>query len=358
MTRLIAYNWLNAPLAIPNAEIGRLAQLRQMQLTKPPGALGRLEEVAIRLAAMQNTVKPDVKQVHITIFAGDHGIATEGVSAFPQSVTSEMIKNFEQGGGAINVLARMLDAELEIVNLGTVLDVQTPDDSVKHYFLGPGTANFSREPAMSQEQLNMALAAGYDAIERARHTDNQLFIGGEMGIGNTASATALACLLLNEQPIRLTGAGSGLDHAGVMRKASIISHALGLHKPHIHSPLDALRYVGGFEIAALAGAYLHGAQIGMPMLVDGFISTVAALTAERISPGCIRWFIFSHRSAEPGHGIVLAAIEGKPLIALDMRLGEGSGAAVAVNLLRMACKLHNEMATFSEARISQKIDAS
>lgn len=353
MTQFIAYNWLNDPLAIPNAEMGRLAQLRQKQLTKPPGALGRLEEIAIRLAAMQNAAEPDVEHVHITIFAGDHGIATEGVSAFPQSVTSEMIKNFAQGGAAINVLARMLDAELEIVNLGTVLDTQTLT-SVKHYFLGPGTANFAREPAMSREQLSTALAAGYEAIERAHQNDTQLFVGGEMGIGNTTSATALACLLLDEQPIRMTGAGSGLDHAGVMRKTSIISHALSLHKPDVFSPLDALRCVGGFEIAALTGAYLHGAQIGMSMLVDGFISTVAALTAEQISPGCTRWFIFSHQSAEPGHGIVLTALEGKPLIALDMRLGEGSGAAVAVNLLRMACKLHNEMATFAEARISQK----
>lgn len=175
-----------------------------------------------------------------------------------------------------------------------------------------------------------------------------------MGIGNTTSATALACILLNEQPSLLTGAGTGLDHHGIAHKINVISQALCLHSPHIDSPLDALRRVGGFEIAALTGAYIHGAQSGLPILIDGFISTVAALTAEHIFPGCKDWFIYSHRSAELGHNMVLKALNAEPLIALDMRLGEGSGAAIALNLLRMACQLHNEMATFSEAQVAQK----
>ncbi len=353
MIRPAALNWLNAPLAAPNLEMSQLAQLRQTQLTKPPGSLGRLEEVAVRLAALQNTSLPCVEKVQITIFAGDHGIAAEGVSAFPQSVTSEMIRNFSHGGGAINVLARVLNASLEIINLGTVQNTQSLMD-VQHLHLGPGTTNFLHESAMTWDQLSQAINAGFESIERAQKNNMQLFIGGEMGIGNTTSATTLACLLLNEEPILLTGSGTGLDSNGIAHKINIISQALSLHKPQINSPLDALRRVGGFEIAALTGAYIHGAQSGLPILIDGFISTVAALTAEHIFPGCKNWFLYSHRSAESGHDMILKALDAEPLIALDMRLGEGSGAAIASNLLRMACKLHNEMATFAEAQVSQK----
>ena len=354
MIRPTTLGWLNAPLAVPNLAMGRMAQIHQTQLTKPPGSLGRLEEIAIQLAAMQNTPRPCVEQVHIAIFAGDHGVAAENVSAFPQSVTREMITNFSRGGGAINVLARALGASLEIINLGTVHDTQSLPN-VRHYCLGPGRANFIHDPAMTWDQLSLALNAGYAAIARAQQNNQQLFIGGEMGIGNTTSATALACILLNEQPSLLTGAGTGLDHQGIAHKVAVISQALSLHGPHINSPLDALRRVGGFEIAALTGAYIHGAQSGLPMLIDGFISTVAALTAERISPGCKQWFIYSHQSAELGHGMILKALGADPLIALNLRLGEGSGAAVALNLLRMACQLHNEIATFSEAQVAQKI---
>jgi nicotinate-nucleotide--dimethylbenzimidazole phosphoribosyltransferase len=333
--------------------MSRLAQLRQVQLTKPPGSLGRLEDIAIRLAALQNTPQPCVDQVHITIFAGDHGVAKESVSAFPQSVTSEMIRNFARGGGAINVLARALDASLEIINLGTVQDTQSLT-AVRHFHLGLGTANFLHEPAMTWDQLHQALNAGFEVIERVQKNKKQLFIGGEMGIGNTTSATTLACLLLNEEPTLLTGSGTGLDSEGIVHKINIITQALSLHRPQIISPLDALRRAGGFEIAALTGAYIRGAQTGLPLLIDGFISTAAALTAEHIFPGCKNWFLYSHRSTESGHATILNALDAEPLIALDMRLGEGSGAAIAFSLLRMACKLHNEMATFSEAQVSQK----
>ncbi|MXS82570.1 nicotinate-nucleotide--dimethylbenzimidazole phosphoribosyltransferase [Nitrosomonas oligotropha] len=353
MTQSATLHWLSAPLAVANQEMRQLAEQRQAQLTKPPGSLGRLEEFAIRLAALQNTQQPGVDRVHIAIFAADHGVAAEGVSAFPQSVTAEMIKNFSRGGAAINVLARALNASLEIINLGTVHDTQALAD-VRHCHLGPGTANFVHQPAMTWEQLSQAFQAGFDSIERAQQTGQQLFIGGEMGIGNTTSATALACLLLNEQPVRLTGRGTGLDAQGIAHKITVIARALSLHRPQADSPLDTLRRVGGFEIAALAGAYIHGAQLGLPLLIDGFISTVAALAAEHIVPGCKDWFIFSHQSSEQGHALVLEALNADPLIDLQMRLGEGSGAAVTLSLLRMACSLHNEMATFSEAQVSQQ----
>ncbi len=353
MNQTTTLEWLSTPVATVNAQTRQAAQTRQSQLTKPPGSLGRLEEIAIQLAALQGTAQPSVQRVQITIFAGDHGIACENVSAFPQSVTSQMIKNFAQGGGAINVLSRTLNAQLEIISLGTVHDTAALA-YVKHYHLGHGTANFLHEPAMSMQQLSQALNVGREVADQAKRNNMQLLIGGEMGIGNTTSAAALASILLNKQPAHLTGPGTGLDENGVTHKISVIERALALHKPNINTPLEALCCVGGFEIAALTGLYIRGAQLGLPILIDGLISAVAALTAEHISPGCKHWFIFSHRSSEPGHNKVLQALNAKPLIDLHMRLGEGSGAAVTVSLLRMACALHNEMATFAEAQVSTK----
>ncbi len=345
--------WLDVPAATPDENAAREAEARQAVLTKPPGALGRLEHVAIRLAALQRTPRPGVERVHIAVFAGDHGVAREGVSAFPQAVTGEMVKNFACGGGAINVLARELGASLEVINLGIVND-PGPLDAVSALALGPGTANFVHEAAMDAPQLASAMAAGRQASERARLAGAQLFIGGEMGIGNTTAATALACTLLNAAPKRLTGPGTGLNADGVARKAEVIQRALELHNGHIDSPLEALRRLGGFEIAALAGSYIACAQLGIPVLVDGFIAGVAALTAVRLHQGCAAWFLYSHTSAEPGHVHVLAALDACPLLDIGLRLGEGSGAAAAVPLLRLACALHNEMATFTEAGVSEK----
>ncbi len=345
--------WLNIPAALPHAEARQAAEARQSRLTKPPGALGRLEDIAIRLAALQGTERPCVDRVHIAVFAGDHGVAAEGVSAFPQAVTAEMVKNFARGGAAICVAAHTLGATLEVINLGTAFDTG-PLDGVKEYRLGPGTANFTEAPAMTDHQLACALAAGRHAAERARLKGDQLFVGGEMGIGNTTAAATLACALLDAAPSLLAGPGTGLDVHGVARKVEVIRRALAHHSNHHGTPLEALRRLGGFEIAALTGAYIACAHIGLPVLVDGFISSAAALAAARLCPGAGQWFLFSHASAEPGHRTVLDALDAQPLLDLGMRLGEGSGAAVAVPLLRMACALHNEMATFAEAGVSEK----
>ena len=354
---------LAQPCAALNETARADALARQGQLTKPPGALGQLENIAVQLAAMQGVEKPEVKRVQICIFAADHGIADEGVSAFPQAVTGEMIKNFACGGAAISVLAKALDATLEVVNLGTVND---PGEwpSVVRAIIAPTTANFAAGPAMSRAQLNAALKAGYDSVLRAKEASAQLFIGGEMGIANTTSASALACALLRESPLSLSGPGTGLDAAGVAHKAEVIARALDLHgllsssdEIEGRGALEILRCVGGFEIAALTGAYLCSAQQGMPVLVDGFITTVAALVAVHINPGVREWLIFGHASAEPGHRRVLEALGAQPLLQLGMRLGEGSGAASAVPLLRLACSLHNGMATFAEAAVSGKIQA-
>ncbi len=353
MNEIATCEWLTIPAALPNAGMRQAAVIRQSQLTKPAGALGRLEDIAIRLAALQGTERPCVERVHIAVFAGDHGVAAENVSAFPQAVTAEMVKNFARGGAAICVAARALDASFEIVNLGTVHDTG-PLAGVTNCRLGPGTANFTLEPAMDVYQLARALGIGRHAAERARLNGAQLFIGGEMGIGNTTAASALACALLDVPPERLAGPGTGLDSHGVARKIEVIRRALACHSMHHGTPLEALRRLGGFEIAALTGAYIACAHIGLPVLVDGFISSVAALAAVRLCPGAGGWLLYSHTSAEPGHRTVLDALDARPLLDLGMRLGEGSGAAVAVPLLRMACALHNDMATFAEAGVSEK----
>lgn len=350
----LSIEWLNQPMSSPDTKSRQNAEARQQQLTKPLGALGRLEEMAIQLAALQAVDRPSIDKVKITVFAADHGVAEENVSAFPQAVTAEMVKNFSRGGAAISVLAKQLNAELEVINLGTVFDPGALK-GVTNLALGLGTANFSVQPAMTEEQLERALQAGRETIEQEKNKGTKLFIGGEMGIANTTSATALACVLLNEAPEKLAGPGTGLSAEGVTHKISVIQRAINLHKENITSPLECLRRLGGFEIAALVGAYIACAKQGLPVLVDGFITSSAALVAAHICPDVKDWFLFSHSSAEPGHRRVLDALDAKSLLDLQMRLGEGSGAAIAVPLLRMACALHNDMATFSEAEVSEKV---
>ena len=347
-------NWLAQPCAALNEASRAAALARQGQLTKPPGSLGKLEAIAVQLSAMQGTDRPQMEHVHISIFAADHGVAAEGVSAFPQAVTAEMVKNFARGGAAISVLAAQLNATLEVINLGTVFPVESLA-KVRDERIAPGTANFAQCPAMTETQLATALQAGRAAMLRAKQDGAQLFIGGEMGIANTTSASAIACALLHESPQLLSGPGTGLDDKGVAHKAIVIQRALNLHQASLAQPLDVMLRLGGFEIAALTGAYLAAAQNGIPVLVDGFISSVAALVAVRFNPCVSNWLIFAHTSAEPGHQCVLAALDAKPLLQLGMRLGEGSGAAATVPLLQLACALHNNMATFAEAGVPDEL---
>lgn len=347
-------DWLKQSAKSMDETARSAAQARQQQLTKPPGALGQLETLAIQLAAMQGCEKPQMEKVFISVFAGDHGIAEENVSAFPQLVTAEMVKNFARGGAAICVLAEQLHAKLEVVNLGTAFD--TGDlPGVLQCKLGKGTANFVKQAAMTEAQLVAALEAGRDSAAHAAKLGAQLYIGGDMGIANTTSAAALACALLKHSPQQLAGPGTGLDANGVQHKAEVIARALELHAAHLNDPLEILRRLGGFEIAALTGAFISCAQRGITVLIDGYITTAAALLAVRIQPGVANWLVYAHRSAEPGHILMLDALKAEPLLELGMRLGEGSGAAVAVPLIRLACSLHNDMATFAEAGVSEKI---
>lgn len=349
----------------PSARDAALA--RQAQLTKPPGSLGRLERIAVELAAMRGTARPRLDQPHVVVFAGDHGVVAEGVSAYPQAVTRQMLANFVSGGAAVAVLARATGARLEVVDAGTLAPEPLP--GVVWDKPAAGSANLAREPAMSPDQLAHALAAGRRAAERALTSCADLFIGGEMGIGNTTAAAALGCALLGLAGADLAGPGTGLDGPGVARKAAVIDRALALHglgaspslppsAGHGGETADfaykSLACVGGFELAALAGAYIACAQMGLPVLVDGFITTAAALAACRLNPGTRDWLLFGHRSAEPGHARLLAALAAHPLLELELRLGEGSGALAALPLLRLACVLHDGMATFAQAGVSER----
>jgi nicotinate-nucleotide--dimethylbenzimidazole phosphoribosyltransferase len=349
----MSVEWLKGEVAAINGTAAAAAEARQGQLTKPPGSLGRLERLAIRLAGMQGAEKPSLEQVHISVFAADHGVAAEGVSAFPQEVTVAMIANFAHGGAAISVLAKALGATLEVVDVGAASEPPALPGVIAAR-AGSGTANFAKEAAMSAEQLASALQAGREAVARAAAAKAQLFIGGEMGIANTTSATAIACALLQRPAVDLVGPGTGLAAEGINHKAEVIEKALALHRGAMDSPLEVLRCVGGFEIAALSAAYIAAAQQGLPVLVDGFISSSAALLALRINPAIAPWLMLSHASAEPGHAAMVAAIGEQPLLDLGMRLGEGSGAAATVPLLRLACALHGNMATFAEAGVAEK----
>lgn len=343
--------WLEPTQAI-NVPVREEALARQQQLTKPTGSLGQLERVAVQLAGLQGRVKPKVDAVWIAIFAGDHGVVAEGVSAYPQEVTGQMLHNFVTGGAAISVLAQQLSAQLDVVDLGTVSPLDLP--GVRHLRIGAGTANFAKAPAMTQEQGLLALQAGRDSVLRAKAVGTELFVGGEMGIGNTAAASAVACSLLECAAQLLVGPGTGLNAAGISHKTDVIERALKLHAEQAGDPLQSLFCLGGFEIAALVGAYLACAQEGITVLVDGFICSVAALVAVRLNPGCRDWLLFGHRGAEPGHRHLLETLQAEPLLDLGMRLGEGSGAALAVPLVRLACQLHNGMATFAEAAVADR----
>tara|TARA_R110002050_G_scaffold1244_2_gene8542 strand:- start:68907 stop:69965 length:1059 start_codon:yes stop_codon:yes gene_type:complete len=329
------------------------AQQRQQQLTKPAGSLGQLEDIAINLAAMQGTIKPNIEKIHITVFAGDHGIVAEGISAFPQAVTAEMVRNFSRGGAAISVLAKQTQANLTVLNMGTVTEIETLT-GVHDHRIAAGTQNFLKQAAMTLEQCQNSLMIARQHIEQLKDDNIDLFIGGEMGIGNTTSATAIASALLAINPIEITGAGTGLNQTEIQHKADVIQQALNHHQIELISPLAILQYLGGFEIAALAGAYITCAKVGIPVLVDGFIASVAALMAERLCPGTKDWYLYSHQSSELGHKIILEHLAAKPLLNIGMRLGEASGAAATIPLIKLSCALHNSMATFAEAAVSEK----
>jgi nicotinate-nucleotide--dimethylbenzimidazole phosphoribosyltransferase len=349
-------NWLNDSIKEPSAACRSTAIARQNRLTKPQGSLGGFEEIAVQLASLQATSTPKADSIAIHIFAADHGIAQEGVSAFPQAVTVEMIKNFLRGGAAISVAAQSLGADLSVWNLGTVVPLSLDDLTLTHAHhlksraIAKGTSNFAQKAAMEYEQLNQAMAVGAEAVDASLSAD--LLIAGEMGIGNTTSAAAIGAVLSDRPANEWVGAGTGLNTEGIKHKANVIESAIERHHLDNPTPLEILRYFGGFEIAAMVGFYLRAAQRGKPVIVDGFICSVAAWVAVAIRPEARAWMIFSHHSAEAGFKTLKKELNIEPILDMKMRLGEGSGAASVVPLIRLACDWHNRMATFDEAGVS------
>ncbi|WP_372749954.1 nicotinate-nucleotide--dimethylbenzimidazole phosphoribosyltransferase [Litorivivens sp.] len=342
--------WYLEEAPAPDEEIITLARARQDNLTKPKGSLGRLEDVAIQLAGNQGTLNPKIERPAIVVFAGDHGVAAEGISAYPQSVTSEMVRNFSAGGAAITVLAKTLNVPFRVFNMGTV-DSLEELPNVEDRRVAAGTQNICNSPAMDERQFEECMAAGKEAIDTAGDID--LFIGGEMGIGNSTIAAAMAVAHTKLAAQAMVGRGTGINDQGLAKKAAVVTRALSKHIPHMRAGADYLRRIGGFEVNALAAAYIRAAQRGIAVMVDGYICTAAAMAAVKVNPSIRPWLFFSHCSAEPGHEKLLVKLEAKPLLSLEMRLGEGSGAALALPILQAACALHRDMASFDEAGVSR-----
>lgn len=344
--------WFLAALQQPDLDVKQQAEQRQLQLTKPTGALGDLEQIAINLSALQRTVFPKINKPWITIFAGDHGVVAENISAYPQAVTRQMLQNFASGGAAISVIAKHHHAHLQVIDCGTVGDSYNYV-GVERHTIRAGTANFVEQAAMTNRECLAALELGKNSVDLAKAKDADIFIAGEMGIGNTCSASALACLLLSESAQQVTGLGTGINIEQLQHKIKVIDQAVKLHRANVaNDALKILAAVGGLEIAAITGAYLRCAQIGLPIIVDGFISSVAALCAVRIQPQSREWMLFGHQSAEYGHQRVLKELDAQPILAMNLRLGEGSGAGAALSMIQLACVLHNQMATFAEAAVT------
>lgn len=326
-------------------------QLRLNQLTKPLGSLGELETLAARYCIARGVAMPSLPRKTIYVFCADHGIVEEGVSLYPQEVTRQMVFNFQRGGAAINVLCRAFGIEAVVVDAGVAGD---PIGGIVNLRVGAGTRNFARERAMTREQAMQAIDAGKKlAREASTHCD--LAGIGEMGIGNTSSAAAIFSALTRTSASETTGRGTGLDAAGVAHKAEVIRAALQKHLPDAADPVDVLSAVGGFEIAMMAGFLLGAYEVRLPVVVDGYITAAAALIAHRLYPESLSTAFFSHRSAEAGHRSLLAELGATPPLDLGMRLGEGTGAALAMNLIDTALKLYLEMATFGEAAVSEAV---
>jgi nicotinate-nucleotide--dimethylbenzimidazole phosphoribosyltransferase len=325
-------------------------------LTKPPRSLGRLEEIALRLALLRGAA-PEVRHPLIFTFAADHGVVAEGVSAYPQVVTAQMVENFLRGGAAVNVLARQAGARLVIADFGVASPVAASPDLVSCP-VGPGTANIAAGPAMTREQAIWSIEAGATLAEEALAAGADLLATGEMGIGNTTSASAIAAAITGGAPERVTGRGTGVDDATLARKVAVVGRALAVNRPDGRDGLDVLAKVGGFEIGGLVGVILAGAARRVPVVLDGFIAGAAALIAVALAPDSRHALFASHRSAEPGHGLILDHLGLEPYLDLSLRLGEGTGAALFIHLARAAALLWSEMATFKSAGVSSAEGAS
>jgi nicotinate-nucleotide--dimethylbenzimidazole phosphoribosyltransferase len=334
----------------------RSAAAHQARLTMPAGALGRLLDLGQQLCAVQETLEPRTAPAAVLVMAADHGIAAEGVSAYPQEVTGQMVANFLRGGAAINVLARRQGAAVLVIDMGVKAPPPSHPALVADLAIARGTANFLHGPAMSTTQAQAALAAGRGVVaERLLPNEVRVVALGEMGIGNTSSASALTAALTGQPAAAVTGRGTGLDDPGWRHKIEVVAQAVDRHfggQARPIEPLAALTALGGFEIGGLAGAALEAAARGMLVVLDGFISSVAGLLAVRLDPAVRPYLVAAHRSVEAGHRAVLDALDLVPLFDLGLRLGEGSGAVLALNLIHCAADLMRDMATFETAGVA------
>lgn len=348
MTLHRLFSAITAPPADGLAE----AQRHLDSLTKPPRSLGRLEEIAARLAVLRGGA-PRVERPVIFTFAADHGVVAEGVSAYPQVVTAQMVENFLRGGAAVNVLARQAGARVVVADFGVATPIGSSPELVACP-LGPGTANMAVGPAMSREQAVAAIEMGARLAEAELDAGVDFLATGEMGIGNTTAASAITAAITGLAPERVTGRGTGVDDAALARKVHVVRRALEVNVPDPRDGLDVLAKVGGFEIAGMVGVILAGAARRVPVALDGFISGAAALVAVTLAPEARHALFASHRSVEPGHAAILAHLGLAPYLDLEMRLGEGTGAALFIHLARAAALIWNEMATFKSAGVSDR----
>lgn len=323
-------------------------------LTKPQGALGRLEELAMQYCLVRGTAKPDLPRKQIFCFVGDHGVAEEGVSAFPQEVTPQMVYNMLGGGAAINVLTKHAGAELTVVDIGVADELEMADERLCRKKVARGTANIARGPAMSRESAVQALETGIELAETAAASGITLLGTGDMGIANTTPSTALYAAYLDIPVEDITGRGTGIDDEHLQKKIDTIKRALEVNRDLLSGPVDILAALGGFEIAGICGLIIGAAANSVPTVVDGFISTAGAVAAMQIRPETRDYLFFSHMSQEKGHRVIMETLGAEPVLDLDLRLGEGTGAALAMTVIDASIKIYNDMATFSSAGVSEK----
>ena len=328
------------------------ARARQDILTKPAGSLGTLEEISTKVAGITGNAMPKMKDKVIITMAGDHGVTDDGVSAYPKEVTAQMVYNFLNDGAAINVLARHAGARVVIVDMGVAVDFT--HERLVSKKIAYGTANMAKGPAMSYEDAVRSIEAGIEVFESEAKKGVDIVGVGDMGIGNTTSSSAIVAVITGEDVEKVTGRGTGIDDAGLEKKIAVIEEAIRVNKPNNKDAIDVLAKVGGFEIGGMAGVILAAASHRVPVVIDGFISGTAALVAYGIAPAVKDYMIAAHRSVEKGHSVTLDYIGLKPLLDLDMRLGEGTGAALGISIVDAACKILGEMATFEDAGVSEK----
>ncbi len=354
-TQMDRLNKMLDHIKTPDLQCQSLAQQHLDRLTKPPGSLGRLEELAAWYIRVRGKFPPTLPKKALFVFAADHGVCEEGVSAFPQSVTAQMVFNFLKGGAAVNVLARHADAEVRVVDMGVDFDFgEIP--TLIHRKIARGTQNMSRGPAMTQKQALAAVITGIDLAEEAAKNGVTLLGTGEMGIGNTTASSAITAVLTGSDIATVTGRGTGIGDETLVLKQAVVRLALNVNQPEASKPLELLQKIGGFEIGGITGLILGGAAHRIPIVIDGFIATAAALIAAALKPEVTAYLLAAHQSAEPGHQIALKHLGLSPLLAFDMRLGEGTGAALGMSMVDAAIKIVNEMATFEQAGVSQKED--